>query len=316
MSGPKYGSYINYEAEIRQEIANVKGYLEELKKIVRNAENSLSLDEEEKELIKKHSLEEWEKEANSLKSYISSVKSKMDKIKNSLKVSSYNSATLSKIRQISRNTKKLIVDMRKKDADFRKRKSSIISASKKKAQEYKQKVEKELKELIQPNLSFLEEWSFDDRIKDLKDALSNFNNISFSEIETQREKILELYHTLQSVALKNKKEFEIKKDTSDKLMETLIDLNYTNIERELEDGPLGKIVVKAETPDENWSVVFEIGSDGEIKTITPYDDRCYENLKDINRRLKDRGVHVNIEKLERERKQRVKEKERERRRGR
>ena len=312
MSGPKHGEYINYRAEIEQERGIIQGYIKDIKGLFKSIEDSLILDSKENEIIQRHAGQEWQKESKRISDYISNAKVKLSKIESSLNITNYDFSNLSKIRQLNQEAKNLLEDVKKEYDNFRKTKIKILSISQERANEYKIKTERELKEKIEPDLKFLEEWAFDDRIDELKRKLDNFKNLDFSKVEEERNKILNLYDELKSKALKNKKNFEIKKDTSDKLISILIEMNYDNIERTLEGGVLGNIVIKAETPDKSWNVLYEIGNDGQIKAITPNDDRCYINLEDINKRLKDYGIQVDIKELQRKEKKKEQAKERER----
>lgn len=316
MSGPKHGEYINYRAEIEEEIRSSKNYIIELKKTLSNMEKLAILGEEEKRLVEKHGMQEWEAESNKIKSYVDDVKEKAVELEKNLQVRSYRFSTLRKVRETKERIKKLLDETKRKYTEFRKQKKNIVSLSKERAEEYKTKTEKELRETIEPNMPFLEEWSFDDRLSQLKEALENFKDVELENIEKEYENIINLYYELQSKAMENKKSFEIKKDTSSKIIDALVELNYTNIERTLEGGPLGKIIVKAEAPDGSWNVTYEVGNDGEIKTITPDDDRCHVNLGNINKKLKDYGVHVDIKELRerKEKEERKKDAEKQRRR--
>lgn len=315
MSGPKHGSYINYREEIRQEINSAKGYSKEINKLLDGAESILSLGNEDRELINKYGKEEWDRESEEMKAYIEKLRQEVGRIEKELKVNSYNSQSLSRVRSAKSKIKKLVSELREKNAEFRKKVTSIVSSSREKAKELRRETEKELRNIVEPNISLIEEWSFSQKVSELKEAIDSFESVDFMNIEDERQKILGLYHELYAEALKNKKNFEIKKDTSDKLIESLVELNYTNIERSLDGGKLGKIIVKAEAPDGSWNLVYEVGNDGKLKAITPYDSRCYANLEDINKKLEDYGIQMDIKELQRTGSERRKDSQRDRKRG-
>ncbi len=310
MSGPKHGEYVNYRSEIQQESIILDQHIKEIKDLIQNAEKSLNLENYEKEMVEKHAKQEWEKESQDIKNQISNIKNKLKEIENNKNITAYNSTNLSKIRNLNAQAKQLLEKAKSDYNNFRKIKAQILSKSQERAKQHKEKTERELRELIIPNIEFLQEWAFDDRVKDLINLLENFKNVDYLKVEEERQTILALYDELKEKALKNKKDFEVKKDTSDKVIQTLIDMNYTNIERTLDGGKLGKIIVKADTPDESWNITYEIDTDGKIKVITPNDDRCYINLEDINKKLEDYGIQVDIKELKERKKSKEKVRER------
>ncbi len=309
MSGPKHGEYVNYRSEIQQENNILDQNINEIKDLIQNAEKSLNLEEYEKEIVEKHAKQEWEKESQNMKNQIADIKNQIEEIENNKNITDYNSENLSKIRTLNSKAKQLLEKAKSNYNNFRKIKTKILSTSQEKAKQHKERTEKELKDTITPNIQFLQDWAFDDRVKDLTNMLENFKDIDYLKVEEERQKILTLYDKLKEKALKNKKDFEVKKDTSDKVIQTLIDMNYTNIERTLEGGKLGKIIVKADTPDEGWHITYEIDNDGKIKVITPNDDRCYINLEDINKNLENYGIQVDIKELKERKKSKEKARE-------
>ncbi len=306
MSGPKHGEYVNYRSEIQQESVILDQHIKEIKNIIQDAEKSFDLEDYEKEIIEKHAKQEWEKESQDMRNQILDLKNQLKEIENNKNITNYDSANLSKIRTLNSKAKQLLDKVKASYNNFRKIKAKILSTSQERAKQHKEKTEKELKDMIMPNIDFLQEWAFDNRVKDLTEMLENFKNVDYLKVEEERQKILTLYDELKEKALKNKKDFEVKKDTSDKVIQALIDMNYTNIERTLEGGKLGKIIVKADTPDESWSITYEIDNDGKIKVITPNDDRCYINLEDINKKLDDYGIQVDIKELKERKKSKEK----------
>jgi F420-non-reducing hydrogenase large subunit len=118
------------------------------------------------------------------------LKNQLKEIENNKNITNYDSANLSKIRTLNNKAKQLLDKVKASYNNFRKIKAKILSTSQERAKQHKEKTEKELKDMIMPNIEFLQEWAFDNRVKDLTEMLENFKNVDYLKVEEERQKIL------------------------------------------------------------------------------------------------------------------------------
>jgi hypothetical protein len=302
MSGPKHGVYINYRAEIGQVLKLIEKEVFLMKDIIKEGYKLCDIDNNTKELIRKFSNLDIESNITEFKKFLFEQEQKVKEFEN-IKVSSYDQKTLEHLRRVLSTIKLYKESIISRNQEFSSKILKTISQSKKEAEEYKRKIIDEIKKVINDEeLKFLTEWSNSSEISKLLNKLKNLETIEPLKISSERQEIMNLYNTLRNNALENKKNYEIKVETSSRIIEVLAEMNYTNIERKLESDKFGKIIVKAETPSGDWNLTFEINSNNDIKVITPYDDRCYTSLDDILLKLKDVGVEMDLEELKRRKK--------------
>lgn len=316
MSGPKHGYYINYKSEIDKVLEIIKNEQRTIEKIIKEAYNLSQIDERTKALIKSFTSENVDLRIENFRKFLKETENNLKSLINKINIKNYDRKTLDDLRKITNTLKIYKENLISQKNQFSSSISKIISKSQKEANDYKEKLINEIRQIINKDeITFIEEWSKSQRISELSERMKNLERKDIFQINDEIKEIMELYNNLKSEALNNKKNYEIKVETSKKIMETLIEMNFTNIERKLESDKFGNIIVNAETPNGDWNLSFQIGNDNQIKVITPYDERCYTSLNDIILKLKDIGIEMDLEELRKRRenqkqKQDIKERER------
>lgn len=305
MSGPKEGHYRNYFAECEGIKRRIDSIYEEIKRLENDIRN-YSISADEQRLGLEFSGVDLSKERESVYQatgeLINSAKALLEQAK---RITTYNQQTLINLNQIMLQIQELRDKALKHNISFRLKVSETLKKSREQAERLSSKLINEM-ELYTSSQDFelISEWASEkQKIQELKNLLNQAKRAELKEVERIHGEFFGMAKTLKEEAIKNRENFELKKDTSSKIMKILAEQNYVNIERKLEDDKLSAVVVVAESPSGGWNLTFRVQNDGEIRVITPYGDRCYNELEQIGESLKSVGVEIRLKQLEERKKE-------------
>lgn len=86
--------------------------------------------------------------------------------------------------------------------------------------------------------------------------------------------------------------WELQKDTSQAIMESLTELGFVNIKRTVDNGIIN---ISTTTPSEDWWCQFKIDQSGEMNLETPHNStQCVGNLANLSKTLEGKGVQFQV----------------------
>lgn len=300
MSGPKEGHYRNYQVECENLKRRIDSTFNELKKLERDIQN-FTISGSEQQLGLEFSRVDLIKEKEiALKNIAEAVNYGKTLLDQALRVSIYNERNLTSLTEINQKILEIRDRVIKLCSSFRLKVNETLKKSAEQAEKLRISLISEIESYLKSeDFEVINQWvSEKDQIERLKDLLNQAKREGVKEVEKIHGQFLSLFEKLKDTAVKNKENFELKKDTSSKIMKILSEQNYVNIERKLESDKLGAVVIVAESPSGGWNLTFKVENDGEIKVVTPYSERCYSELEQIGESLRKVGVDITIKQLE------------------
>jgi len=297
MSGPKPGTYRNYEAEARILREQLKNTLKFLEKESENIEKFLKHANEALNFIKKFITHpETERKIRNIVKDLQNFKKFLQNKKKILSLPIQNTpAYVEKLqKELNDLPKKIPAENKLQDL------KQTLEKETKNSYEIKQKLLKEMREeaknIYNSEIEFIKDWASDDKlIQEIDNLYSSIQNSDYDEVKNIFPKFKDLILKAKEIAQNNYNELLIKKETSDEILNVLQEMGFENIERKL-DGD--NIIVSAETPLGDWELDFILENENKLIIKTPEDNRCFVNLPNIIEKLKEKGIDIKIKKLE------------------
>lgn len=300
MSGPKEGYYTNYQAECENLKDRLNNLVLEIGKLQKDVGN-FKIESIDQEMGLRFLGVDLEREKAEVEKALGKLVNEANKLLEEAKsISSYNRKSLKALQDIHQRMDELRKKAKQLQNAFRSRVFEIQKQSQEQAEKLRDRLLSEMEAYLNSeDFEFINKWcSRVDHLLYLREATVQAKKADLKAVENIYKKFYEIAEKLQDEALKNKEYFELKKDTSSKIMKVLAEQNYVNLERRIEGDRFGPIVVVAESPSGNWQLTFKVENNGEIKIITPYDERCYTELEQIGENLKSIGLEISIKQLE------------------
>lgn len=300
MSGPKEGYYTNYQAECENLKDRLNNLVLEIGKLQKDVGN-FKIESIDQEMGLRFLGVDLEGEKAEVEKALGKLVNEANKLLEEAKsISSYNRKSLKALQDIHQRMDELRKKAKQLQNAFRSRVFEIQKQSQEQAEKLRDRLLSEMEAYLNSeDFEFINKWcSRVDHLLYLREATVQAKKADLKAVENIYKKFYEIAEKLQDEALKNKEYFELKKDTSSKIMKVLAEQNYVNLERRIEGDRFGPIVVVAESPSGNWQLTFKVENNGEIKIITPYDERCYTELEQIGENLKSIGLEISIKQLE------------------